>query len=239
MSTAVDTCFETLRRGILDGDYPPGARLPAERRLAEDLGVNRVTIRSALVRLAGANLLTVRQGSGYQVQDFRRAGGPDLLADIAAQAQRVGAFRGVARDLLLVRRHLASAVLERLAERPPTADDLTRISATIEAFALAVDEGADAEVLAARDLDIVASLLRATGSSVLGLCLNPITGVLQTLPGLKGAIYADPQSNVIGWRALLPWLANPSLAPVSAIVAAFVERDEQSLRVLAESEAGP
>ena len=181
MSTTAESCFVSLRQAILEGRYPAGERLPPERRLAEELGVGRVTVRSALARLSASNLLSVRQGSGYVVQDYRRFGGPDLLADVADLARQSGAFVDVARDLLLVRRHLASAVLGRLAERPPTADDMLRITRAIEAFAAAVGAGSDDAVLAARDLDVLTTLLDATGSAVLGLCINPITGALQAV----------------------------------------------------------
>jgi DNA-binding FadR family transcriptional regulator len=235
VSTAANNCFESIRRGIITGRYSPGERLPAERKLAENLGVNRVTVRSALTRLASAKLVTVRQGSGYVVQDYRRSGGPDLLPGIARLAMKMGAFHHVARDLLLVRRHLAAAVLERLAQRPPTANDLTRITAAVDAFADVVNAGADPSTLAERDMDIVAALLEATGSSVLGLCLNPITAVLKELPLLRNAIYTQPEANLFGWRAMLAWLADPSLLPVELLVAQLIERDDSTIDTLSQS----
>ena len=79
-SSAVDACADALRRAIVGGDLAVGARLPPERTLAGQFGINRVTVRSALARLARERLLTVRQGSGYVVQDYRRHAGPDLIA---------------------------------------------------------------------------------------------------------------------------------------------------------------
>ena len=99
--TSADTCFSHLRREILSGSFAPGSRLPPERKLAEDFGVGRVTVRSALTRLAAANLLSVRQGSGYVVQDYRRQGGPDLLRDVADIAANSGAFLNMAIFILL------------------------------------------------------------------------------------------------------------------------------------------
>lgn len=232
MSTASETCFTSLRQAILDGRYAPGERLPPERRLAGELGVGRVTVRSALTRLSAANLLSVRQGSGYVVRDFRRSGGPDLLADVAALAEEAGAFVDVARDLLLVRRHLAGAVLGRLAERPPTAGDLQRITSAIDAFARAAEAGEGDDTLAARDIDVLMTLLDATGSAVLGLCINPISAALQDLPALRRAIYAAPRENAQGWRALVFWLADPSRLPVDALVAQLEARDASSLERL-------
>ena len=96
--TSTHGCMTQLRADILDGLYPIGTRLPAERRLAERLGVNRVTIRSALGHLAGAGLLTVRQGSGYEVRDFHRQGGPHLIQEVASRSQQKGDFEDVVKD---------------------------------------------------------------------------------------------------------------------------------------------
>jgi hypothetical protein len=42
---------ERLKKSILDGSYPPGSRLPAERDLATTLGVGRATVREAMGEL--------------------------------------------------------------------------------------------------------------------------------------------------------------------------------------------
>jgi len=60
--------YERVRQAIVasidDGTYSPGERLPSESRLAEDLGVNRLTVRRAIEELARAGVVESRQGSG-------------------------------------------------------------------------------------------------------------------------------------------------------------------------------
>ena len=53
-----------LAASIEDGTYQPGDRLPSEARLAEELGVNRLTVRRAIEELARAGMVESRQGSG-------------------------------------------------------------------------------------------------------------------------------------------------------------------------------
>ena len=64
-----------LRREILAGDLPPGARLPTERQIAERFAANRMTARRALAALQQEGLIRIRQGDGTfvtgDVVDYR------------------------------------------------------------------------------------------------------------------------------------------------------------------------
>ena len=225
--SAVDACADALRRRILDGELAAGARLPPERELAASLGASRVTLRSALARLAEAHLLSVRQGSGYVVRDFRRAAGPDLLPALVDLARGRDAA-AIAADLLLVRRHLAAAVLERLAGGVGEAA-LRRISTAVDALEARADEGAPTAAIAEADVEVVAALLAATRSPVVQLCLNPILAILQSLPALRDAMYAAPAGNVVGWRMLLEWARTGDRAAIPLVLAELERRDEATL----------
>lgn len=56
-----------LRQGILSGNLPADARLPACRQLARDLGVNRATVENAYSALEAEGLVYSRMGSGTYV----------------------------------------------------------------------------------------------------------------------------------------------------------------------------
>ncbi|MED1203539.1 PLP-dependent aminotransferase family protein [Heyndrickxia acidicola] len=56
-----------IERGIALGEFLPDSMLPSERRLAEDLGVNRSTVVAAYEELAAAGVVTRKKGSGTQV----------------------------------------------------------------------------------------------------------------------------------------------------------------------------
>jgi GntR family transcriptional repressor for pyruvate dehydrogenase complex len=75
-----DDVFDQLREAIMSGRYRPGDRLPSQRALAADLGVNMASIREALGRLEQLRLLDVRHGSATRVLDWRRSGGLESLA---------------------------------------------------------------------------------------------------------------------------------------------------------------
>ncbi len=90
-----------LRQGIESGSMAAGTRLPAVRRLAENLQVNRITVETAYDRLEADGLIAGRQGSGTYVLDIgaripvrgrRREGN---LAAVAAGAAGQGQKRGL------------------------------------------------------------------------------------------------------------------------------------------------
>lgn len=68
---------EQLAAVISEGEYPPGSRLPAERKLAERFEVSRPTVREAIIALELAGFVAVRGGSGVYVCD----GESDRLAN--------------------------------------------------------------------------------------------------------------------------------------------------------------
>ena len=66
--------YDTLRRRIIAGDYPYGARLPSKRALSEETGLSVVTVEHALALLCDEGYLEPRERSGHYVS-FREAEG--------------------------------------------------------------------------------------------------------------------------------------------------------------------
>src|ERR1700682_1373788 len=57
-----------LREAILSGELPEGVRLPTERALAQELGVNRTTVMNAYHELASEGLIEGHVGRGTLVK---------------------------------------------------------------------------------------------------------------------------------------------------------------------------
>ncbi len=70
MSKASERAYTEIRRRILSGVYPPGARL-TEEQLAADTGVSRTPVREAIRRLAAEFYVTVAPGHGTFVTSWR------------------------------------------------------------------------------------------------------------------------------------------------------------------------
>jgi GntR family transcriptional repressor for pyruvate dehydrogenase complex len=67
-----------LERGLVDGSIPSGTKLPAERELAQRLGVSRASVREAMHELTLKGWLMRKPGVGTVVQE-RSASASDLL----------------------------------------------------------------------------------------------------------------------------------------------------------------
>ena len=123
-----ESVAEQLRLAILRGEVAVGERLPPERQLAPRFGTNRNTLREAIRSLEAQGLVTVRQGDGVRVADFRNQGELSLLPDMLRVASR-SERNDMLRDLLWMRRRMAVEVARMAAERgtPESIAELRRL----------------------------------------------------------------------------------------------------------------
>jgi DNA-binding FadR family transcriptional regulator len=63
-TTLAQTVVDGLKRRILAGDLPPGAKLPSEKDLIDEYGVSRTVVREAVSRLQAEGLVETFQGRG-------------------------------------------------------------------------------------------------------------------------------------------------------------------------------
>lgn len=90
-AAAADTgpVYDRIRRAIVEGRYPPGARL-VEQRLAEELEVSRTPVREAVRRLESEGLVVVERNRGAQVRPLSEGEIADLY-DVRARLEAYGA----------------------------------------------------------------------------------------------------------------------------------------------------
>lgn len=73
---------EYIVKSIWSKHFPAGSDLPAERELAEHIGVTRTTLREVLQRLARDGWLHIRHGKPTRVNDIWETAGPGVLNTI-------------------------------------------------------------------------------------------------------------------------------------------------------------
>lgn len=119
---------------LLDGSWTAGMRLPAERALAETLGVSRNSLREAISCLKSRGLLSTRRGSGVFVTDR-------LQAAISSPWQQLLADHPDLRwDTLEFRRELEAATAHYAALRADKGD-LKKIGAIVKRLLKAYETG--------------------------------------------------------------------------------------------------
>lgn len=140
-----------LRREIALGRLSPGDKLPAERRLAEQLGVARETLRQALRVLEGAGELSIQRGA---------SGGAFLRAPEADPVVRSRVLLGRRDEILeLVEfRDIVESAAARLAADSVTDELLDRLDEAIE------DMDAASTLAESRRADTLFHLAIAEGS---------------------------------------------------------------------------
>jgi GntR family transcriptional repressor for pyruvate dehydrogenase complex len=122
-----DEVFVELQTQILSGRYTSGDRLPPERELAQTLDTNRNTLREAIRRLEQARLVTVRQGQGVTVADFRHTGTIELLEPFLMVGEDTSEKLRALTDLLAARSWVLEYALG-LAARRADVSDINKLS---------------------------------------------------------------------------------------------------------------
>ncbi|PRX46572.1 GntR family transcriptional regulator [Prauserella shujinwangii] len=181
-SNVVDTVADSLRTEILSGAYAPGDYLPPARELAEQYGVNRTSLKHALVRLTQAGLLETRHGIGTRVRDFEREGGIDLLPMLA-----VANAAGWARAIFEVRTEIGTLIAVRAAAHatPAQRDRLTDLAGRLRS-------AGDADTAQVTEAEWHRELARASGNRVYPLLMNVVLDTyLRQRRALRGP-FLDP-----------------------------------------------
>ncbi|OBI89725.1 FadR/GntR family transcriptional regulator [Mycobacterium sp. 1245805.9] len=199
----------TIADAILDGAFPPGSTLPPERELAEQLNVNRTSLRLGLARLQQMGLIEARHGSGNVVRD------PEALthpAVVEALVRRLGPE--FLAELLEIRAALGP-LIGRLAAQRGAPEDAGALRAALAAVA-----GADGPAaLQAADVAYFRVLIHTSRNRALGLMYRWVEHAFGGREHELTAAYED---------------AAPAAADLRAITDAVLARDGEAAAAAVE-----
>jgi GntR family transcriptional repressor for pyruvate dehydrogenase complex len=224
-----DGVFEQLRARILTGAFPAGERLPNERDLAEQLEVNRGSVREAVKRLEFLELVEVRHGQGTFVRGVTESSSLQVIESLLRDP------RTVTRDLLLqileFRRHVTLHVVE-LAARNRREEHLARGRALLARERAGA--GDPAEALAV-DLELNQLLGEATGNLMYQLLTNLFSKLVRRLGPLYYNARRDVARSVDTHRELFDAIGARDADAARALVGRMLDYSEGS--ILREVEA--
>lgn len=150
-----------IEAGLTAGKWSIGERLPAERALAEELGVSRPSVREAIRILEAMGIVRTAVGSGPSagatVIDRPAAGlGAAVRLHVASGTLPVS-------DVVRTRVLLETGVVRDAAARVPDDAALRRVRAHVDAMA---DPGLDVATFVEHDQDFHIELVRLGGNQL-------------------------------------------------------------------------
>lgn len=123
-----DFAEQYLIESIWNGTIPINSLLPAERILADKIGITRTTLREVLQRLSKEGWVTIHHGKATRVNDFWETAGLNILTtitrlDIANRADLIDQLLSVRTNvstiiLRMAAQHNSKSVLEFLKNTP-------------------------------------------------------------------------------------------------------------------------
>lgn len=155
---------------IVSGHYEPGQRLPTQRALASEFGVNMASVREAVKRLEQLRLVEVRHGDATRVLDWRRAG-LEALTLLGAHDTTVMAPLFEARGIVLTQ-------IACLAARRRTGEQAEQLLEIAEEFGRAQSD----EEAQTVEWAFIAALVGATDNLVFQLMSNSVRELYMTQP---------------------------------------------------------
>ncbi len=218
---AVETTADFLRSEILRGRLPAGSALPGERALSEQLGVSRLTLRSAIARLETEGLLRSVHGSGTRVLDFRESGGVDLLGYLATQQLAGGTVPiELLSDLMELRRMVAVDLLGFVTERA-TDDELAELRDHVRKQAKLLD---DPEAFMQADLHFARLMVRAGRNLALELLYNTVIRLVANNPGFQMAFQSNAPQTMMVYERLVELMAERDPKRVVRVAGRIIDR---------------
>lgn len=172
---AYEQVYDQLRDLIMRGELGRGQRLPGEAALARDFGVSRGTVREALRLLAAQNLIRTAKGAGGG--SFVTLPTADHVSEVLqANIRLLNETREVSAEEMLETRELLETFAAGMAARRRTQDDLDRLRACI------IDDPLElgTERQHAGNTSFHATLLEASGNTLLAIAAQPVFAILQT-----------------------------------------------------------
>ena len=166
-----DAVARELEQRILDGEFKPGDRLPAERQFSEALGVSRASLREAIQKLISRGMVVARQGEGTFVTARLENSFAEPWQDM------VDSHPSVREDLLEFRHMLESKAAQLAAERA-SEEDLLRMESAFERLEDAFGSD-DLERIVDSDLAFHQALAQAAHNAVFNHLTSSLLRVMR------------------------------------------------------------
>ena len=229
MQASVKPEFEAIRRQrvheevakkieqVILTKLQPGDKLPAERELAEMLGVSRSSIRDAIRRLEMVGLVEPRQGAGTVVREISH----DTL--VGQMTNAIAHKRQMVGDLLDFRKMLEPPMAARAAENA-TGDEVARMEEILRRQDSKVRDG---ELAVEEDSEFHYAIAQASGNSVVLKVMDVVMDLLHETRSRSLQSAGRPQKSLAGHKKILSAIKRKDGAAAEAAMRQHIRDVEQ------------
>lgn len=200
--SSADAVFDQVCEQIVGGDLEPGATLPGERELANQLSVSRSVVREALQRLAQAGLVEIRQGGATRVLDYQSGTDINLLGRLLVHSD--GSIDSLVLRSMLEMRISIGADAARLCAIRTTPELAARLNDLVDQLVNSDD------VLKSQDIDLDFWAAVVFGSQNIGyrLAYNGLATTYRPLREVIVAVVEPELRNITGHRRTVKAIAD-------------------------------
>ncbi|MDP8033241.1 fatty acid metabolism transcriptional regulator FadR [Pasteurella atlantica] len=169
---------EYIIKSIWNNTYPPNSYLPAERELADTIGVTRTTLREVLQRLAREGWLNIQHGKPTYVNNIWETGGTSVVEKLFQLDKTVAPL--IIADILSLRTRMSDSYIPKAIETDPEGslaifEQLEQLDDTAKAYT-------------EFDYHVFRSFTVVANKPVYGLIFNSFKGLYNQIGGIYFSI---------------------------------------------------
>ena len=213
---------------IVDGVYPPGSKLPPERKLSEQFGVNRASLREALRQLESMGVVFVRQGGGIFIQDFASHAGLEFVSFLIRKGIHLDKkmILDIAEMRIQFGKMMISMAIDRL-----TDDSRAGLEKSVRAVKEARLEDRQSGEL---DFAFYYELAKATDNRIVVFVLNTIRDVMTRVIGIYFQVEDNPKSSLKLYSGLLNAIVRKDKSKALKVFEQQARKDDALLATMLE-----
>jgi GntR family transcriptional regulator, transcriptional repressor for pyruvate dehydrogenase complex len=223
-SRLYEQIVQQIEDSVLNGSLKPGDQLPAERELAQRLGVSRTAVREAVKALREKGLVEAYSGRGTFITDGTSHAARqsfDLMIKVGQQENSVH----LVELRLILEPGIAALAAQRAGEE--------HLSAMREAMAVMDRAQKDPAAFIEADLDFHLALAEAAANPLILSLIDSIVGLLREQRIRIFNVEGGPQRGQIHHKRILDAMEQRNPAMASSAMSAHLEQ------VLQDSQVNP
>jgi GntR family transcriptional repressor for pyruvate dehydrogenase complex len=221
-SRLYEQIVQQIEASVLDGTLKPGDQLPAERELAQRLGVSRTAVREAVKALREKGLVEAYSGRGTFVTDGTSQAARQSFDLMVKIGQQVGSPH-LAELRLILEPGIAAIAAERV-----ESEDLTAMR---EAVAVMERSQKDPEAYIEADLDFHLALAEAAANPLILSLIDSIVGLLREQRIKIFNVEGGPQRGQIHHKRILEAIERRDSEMARSAMRAHLEQVRQDSQV--------